>query len=75
MNENSQEKQVKLEEAYIRLKDWIEDSLDQIKNDLCHCCIIYIVHIYLDLVMQDKVESAKNSSLNTGMNSQIKMKY
>lgn len=49
----------KMEISYLKLKAWIEDSLDLFKNDLLPLLYPIFVHIYLDLVAQDEITVAK----------------
>ncbi|EOB11141.1 Transcription initiation factor TFIID subunit 5 [Nosema bombycis CQ1] len=48
-----------LESSYDKLKCWIEDSLDLFKNDLLPLLYPLFVHIYFDLIQQNKTEEAK----------------
>ncbi|XP_015189399.1 PREDICTED: LOW QUALITY PROTEIN: transcription initiation factor TFIID subunit 5-like [Polistes dominula] len=48
-----------LESLYLKLKNWIEDSLDLFKNDLLPLFYPLFVHIYFDLIQQNKTEEAK----------------
>lgn len=48
-----------LERSYVKLKHWIEDSLDLFKNDLLPLLYPLYVHIYFDLIQQNKPEEAK----------------
>lgn len=58
--ENRPEKgQPKIEESFLKLKYWIEDSLDLFKNDLLPLLYPIYLHIYFDLIAQDEVEAAK----------------
>jgi transcription initiation factor TFIID subunit 5 len=59
MDKPVQDKQLKLEESYLKLKYWIEDSLDLFKDDLLPLLYPIYLHIYLDLIVQDDIEAAK----------------
>ncbi|KAK6090917.1 hypothetical protein P3W45_000162 [Vairimorpha bombi] len=48
-----------LEVSYLKLKYWIEDSLDLFKNDLLPLLYPLFIHIYFDLIQQNKPEEAK----------------
>lgn len=48
-----------LELSYLKLKYWIEDSLDLFKNDLLPLLYPLFIHIYFDLIQQNKPEEAK----------------
>lgn len=52
--------QIKMEDSYVKLKSWVEDSLDLFKNDLLSLLYPIYLHIYFDLVSQDEIENAKN---------------
>jgi transcription initiation factor TFIID subunit 5 len=45
--------------SYVRLKAWIEDSLDLFKNDLLPLLYPLFIHIYFDLIQKNKTEEAK----------------
>ena len=49
-----------LESSYLKLKYWIEDSLDLFKNDLLPLFNPLFEHIYFDLIQQNKPEEAKS---------------
>ncbi|XP_077301441.1 uncharacterized protein LOC143922036 [Arctopsyche grandis] len=49
-----------MEDSFIKLKSWVEDSLDLFKNDLLSLLYPIYLHIYLDLVAQDEIELANN---------------
>lgn len=49
-----------MEASYISLKTWIEDSLDLFKNDLLPLLYPLFVHIYFDLIQQNRTEEAKS---------------
>lgn len=49
-----------MENSFIKLKTWIEDSLDLFKNDLIPLLYPIYLHIYFDLISQDEIESAKS---------------
>lgn len=51
--------QEKMEISYTRLKNWIEDSLDLFKNDLLPLLYPLFVHIYFDLIQQNRTDEAK----------------
>lgn len=53
-------KQLDMEDSYIKLKRWIEDSLDLFKNDLLPLLYPIYLHIYFDLIGQNKISKAKN---------------
>lgn len=48
-----------MEASYISLKTWIEDSLDLFKNDLLPLLYPLFIHIYFDLIQQNRTEEAK----------------
>lgn len=48
-----------MEDSFLKLKLWIEDSLDLFKNDLLPLLYPIYLHIYFDLIAQDEIESAK----------------
>lgn len=52
-------KNFKMEDSFLKLKLWIEDSLDLFKNDLLPLLYPIYLHIYFDLIAQDEFESAK----------------
>ncbi|ELA41101.1 transcription initiation factor TFIID subunit 5 [Vittaforma corneae ATCC 50505] len=52
-------KNFKMEDSFLKLKLWIEDSLDLFKNDLLPLLYPVYLHIYFDLIVQDEIESAK----------------
>lgn len=60
MADNSLEKSHKMELSYLKIKAWIEDSLDLFKNDLLPLLYPIFVHIYLDLISQDEISAAKS---------------
>lgn len=45
--------------GYMKLKEWIEDSLDQFRNDLLNVLYPLFIHIYLDLLFENKIKEAK----------------
>lgn len=59
MHDKAEEKHLRMEEAYLKLKYWIEDSLDLFKNDLLPLLYPIYLHIYFDLVGADEVDAAK----------------
>lgn len=59
MQNKPEEKHLKMEESYLKLKYWIEDSLDLFKNDLLPLLYPIYLHIYFDLIGQDEIEAAK----------------
>ncbi|KAG5859084.1 WD40 associated region in TFIID subunit NTD2 domain-containing protein [Encephalitozoon hellem] len=48
-----------MEASYVSLKTWIEDSLDLFKNDLLPLLYPLFIHIYFDLIQQNKTDEAK----------------
>lgn len=54
-----EQKQLKMEESFVKLKCWIEDSLDLFKNDLLPLLYPIYLHIYFDLIAQEQYEAAK----------------
>lgn len=56
---NSEQKAITMEESYVKLKLWVEDSLDLFKNDLLSLLYPIFLHIYFDLISQDKYAEAK----------------
>lgn len=52
-------KNFKMEDSFLKLKLWIEDSLDLFKNDLLPLLYPIYLHIYFDLMAQDDIDSAK----------------
>lgn len=48
------------DKGYAKLKEWIEDSLDQFRNDLLNLLYPLFIHIYLDLLFSDNLKEAKN---------------
>ncbi|KAI5169705.1 transcription initiation factor TFIID subunit 5 [Pancytospora epiphaga] len=52
-------KQGNMEEAYLKLKYWIEDSLDLFKNDLLPLLYPIYLHIYFDLINSEETGTAK----------------
>jgi len=58
-NSSKEESQPKMEEIYLKLKYWIEDSLDLFKNDLLPLLYPIFLHIYFDLIARDEIETAK----------------
>jgi len=60
MNNASEENpSANIEQSYVKLKSWIEDSLDLFKNDLLPLLYPIYLHIYLDMISQDNVDEAK----------------
>ncbi|KRH94519.1 Transcription initiation factor TFIID, subunit TAF5 [Pseudoloma neurophilia] len=47
------------DKGYAKLKEWIEDSLDQFRNDLLNLLYPLFIHIYLDLLFENKIKEAK----------------
>lgn len=60
MVEKNEEKQLNMEESYVKLKYWIEDSLDLFKNDLLPLLYPVYLHIYFDLIGQSEITIAKD---------------
>lgn len=50
---------LKLDEIYLKAKCWIEDSLDLFKNDLLPLLYPLFLHIYLDLICKEEIQTAK----------------
>lgn len=64
------------DKGYARLKEWIEDSLDQFRNDLMNLLYPLFVHIYFDLLFSDHIKEAKeffNKNKNDFHNSEIQI--
>lgn len=53
------EKAGEAEESFVKLKYWIEDSLDLFKNDLIPLLYPVYLHIYFDLISQDETDKSK----------------
>lgn len=53
-------KSLKIEDSFLKLKLWIEDSLDLFKNDLLPLLYPVYLHIYFDFIAKDEIELAKN---------------
>lgn len=47
------------DKGYAKLKEWIEDSLDQFRNDLMNLLYPLFIHIYLDLLFSNNLKEAK----------------
>ncbi|ELQ74505.1 Transcription initiation factor TFIID, subunit TAF5 [Trachipleistophora hominis] len=47
------------DQGYAKLKAWIEDSLDQFRNDLMNLLYPLFIHIYLDLLFANDIKGAK----------------
>lgn len=60
MLECLEQKHLGMEESYIKLKYWIEDSLDLFKNDLLPLLYPIYLHIYFDLISQNNITKAKD---------------
>ncbi|KAI4291796.1 transcription initiation factor TFIID subunit 5 [Pancytospora philotis] len=59
MNAKPDEKHLSMEDAYVKLKLWIEDSLDLFKNDLLPLLYPIYLNIYFDMIAADNVDAAK----------------
>lgn len=59
MQRTPEQKQPKMEDSFVKLKCWIEDSLDLFKNDLLPLLYPIYLHIYFDLIVHEEVDSAK----------------
>lgn len=44
---------------FVKLKTWVEDSLDLFKNDLIPLLYPIFLHIYIDLIYMDQIDEAK----------------
>eukprot|EP00056_Hartaetosiga_gracilis_P022120 m.28325 g.28325 ORF g.28325 m.28325 type:complete len:673 (-) comp9461_c0_seq2:54-2072(-) len=53
-----------MEEAYSSLTKWVENSLDQYKNELYMIVYPIFIHTYLDLLYRGKEEEAENFMIN-----------